>query len=338
MVRGGADSAQEPELEDDWHAALAAAIRDHTTLLHHLRLDAVLTTSSDAAREFPLRVPWSYVKRMQVGDPHDPLLRQVLPVDEELQITPRFTKDPVADGNARVAQGLLQKYQGRGLLIATGTCAVHCRYCFRRHYPYQEEPKTLADWEPALAHIEHDRTLREVILSGGDPLLLTDQRLEELITRVQQISHVTRLRIHTRLPIVLPNRVTDELLEILRRTRLTPIMVVHANHANELVDDAAGALQSLVRQGITTLNQSVLLRRVNDSVSSQRDLCERLVDLGVLPYYLHQLDPVAGASHFEVPLSLGREIVRELQTRLPGYAVPRYVRELPGQPQKTPLL
>ena len=214
--------------------------------------------------------------------------------------------------------------------MTTGACAVHCRYCFRRHYPYGDEPKRLADWESAFKTIAADTTLHEVILSGGDPLMLTDARLQALCDRIAAIPHVTRLRLHTRLPIVLPERVTPRLLEILHAAGPTPIVVVHANHPQELAGTCADALRRLVRGGITVLNQAVLLRGVNDSVEAQAGLCEGLVDVGVIPYYLHQLDRVAGAAHFEVPEETGKALIAQLRRRLPGYAVPRYVRETAG--------
>ncbi len=322
----------------DWHRSLAAAIRDPETLIDALGLSPDLKPPArKAAKLFPLLVPLSFVRRMRYGDSDDPLLRQVLPLGVEGDDVPGFTHDPVDDSEFRIAPGLLRKYSTRALLIATGSCAVHCRYCFRRHYPYDDEPKRWDDWQPTLDALAADPGVDEVILSGGDPLMLTDSRLETLICRLAEIPHLHRLRIHSRLPIVLPDRVTDELLAILLQTRLTPIFVVHANHAAEVVDDCADSLRKLGRGGVTTLNQAVLLRGVNDSVEAQRSLCLSLADVGVLPYYLHQLDRVAGAAHFEVPLEVGRSIVRELRTCLPGYAVPRFVQEQPGSPSKTVL-
>jgi len=224
----------------------------------------------------------------------------------------------------------LHKYRGRALLVTTGACAIHCRYCFRRHYPYGDEPRRLADWEAAFETVAGDPSLHEVILSGGDPLMLTDARLEALCQRLAAIPHVKRLRVHTRLPIVLPERVTERLLALLFEAGPTPVMVVHANHPRELVGSCADALRRIVRAGVTTLNQAALLKRVNDTVETQSDLCARLVDLGVIPYYLHQLDRVAGAAHFEVNEAHGRHLIDELRRRLPGYAVPRYVRETAG--------
>ncbi|NNJ27437.1 KamA family radical SAM protein [Alienimonas chondri] len=233
--------------------------------------------------------------------------------------------------------GLLHKYRGRALLILAGACAVHCRYCFRRHYPYGDDPRRLEDWEPAFAYLENDSSIREVLLSGGDPLMLTDDRLRQIVERLERIPHLTRLRIHTRQPIVLPDRVTDGLLALLKSTRLTPWVVVHANHANELTGDCAEALRALVQSGVPVLNQAVLLKGVNDDAEALCDLGERLADLGVQNYYLHQLDRVAGAQHFEVSDERAAALMTAMHARLPGYAVPRLVREEAGAPGKTPL-
>ena len=242
--------------------------------------------------------------------------------------------DPVGDANALQAAGLLQKYQGRGLLITTGACAIHCRYCFRRHYPYSDSPRSPDDWQPALDRLAADHTIDEVILSGGDPLTLVDRHLAELARRIERIDHVRRLRIHTRLPIVIPQRVTGELIGWLTATPLTPIVVVHANHSQEIDDATAAALSRLVDAGIPVLNQAVLLRGVNDNVAALVGLSRRLIDLRVMPYYLHQLDRVQGAAHFEVPIARGMALVEEMRRQLPGYAVPRYVQEVAGEPHK----
>jgi EF-P beta-lysylation protein EpmB len=272
---------------------------------------------------------------MRVGDVDDPLLRQVLPLGAELVDEAGLVLDPVGDAEAKIAPGLLQKYEGRALLITTGACAVHCRYCFRRHYPYGDEPRRLEDWQPAVDALAADDSIHEAILSGGDPLVLSDARLAALVERLESIPHLKRLRIHTRLPIVLPDRVTSALIDLLCDSRLQPVLVVHANHAQEIQNDCALALRTLVRSGIPTLNQAVLLRGVNDSADALAALCESLGDLGVIPYYLHQLDRVAGAGHFEVVESRGRELLEELTARLPGYLVPKYVREVAGQRSKT---
>ncbi|QDU39742.1 L-lysine 2,3-aminomutase [Maioricimonas rarisocia] len=331
----GVDKAAEGP---SWHRELAAAIRDADRLIDLLELpEATREPARRAARLFPLMVPPSYLRRMHPGDVADPLLRQVLPLEEEFHEVAGFVEDAVGDAGSRRADGLLHKYHGRALLITTGACAVHCRYCFRRHYPYGEEPKRLEEWNPALKAIAGDRSIREVILSGGDPLMLTDVRLEALVERLAAIGHLRRLRIHSRLPIVLPSRVTARLLDLLTGTRMQPFMVVHANHARELVGDCADALRRLVRGGIPTLNQAVLLRGINETFEAQRDLCETLINLGVQPYYLHQLDRVRGAAHFEAPDAVGLEIIKELRRHLPGYAVPQFVREVAGAEHKTPI-
>jgi EF-P beta-lysylation protein EpmB len=319
-----------------WQDAMKDAVRDPAELCRLLDIPPdVARTARTAASQFPLFVPRGYVARVRAGDPADPLLRQVLPLADETVATPGFVADPVDDAAAIRRPGMLQKYRGRVLLVITGACAVHCRYCFRRNFPYADAPRTVSDWRPALEEIAGDTTVHEVILSGGDPLTLVDATLEEFVRQLAAIPHVRRLRIHTRLPIVIPERVTDELVEILRSTRLMPIVVVHANHANELDEHVAAALAKLADAGIVLLNQAVLLAGVNDSVEAQAELCERLVDLRVMPYYLHQLDRVAGAAHFEVPVDTGQQIIRQLRELLPGYAVPRYVTEIAGKASKT---
>jgi EF-P beta-lysylation protein EpmB len=271
---------------------------------------------------------------MRKGDPSDPLLRQVLPLADELDNTPGFSSDAVGDSEALLTPGLLQKYHGRALLITTGACAIHCRYCFRREYPYSESPKSAADWRPALDRIAADSSIDEVILSGGDPLTLSDNHLAELAGRIARIPHVQRLRIHTRLPIVIPSRVTSELIDWLRSTRLTAIVVIHANHANELDDATSAAIGKLIDSGIPLLNQTVLLRGINDHAEALINLSRSLINLRVIPYYLHQLDRVRGAAHFEVPIARGLELIAAMRKVLPGYAVPRYVQEIAGRRHK----
>ena len=233
--------------------------------------------------------------------------------------------------------GLLQKYHGRVLMVTTGACAVHCRYCFRRHFPYAQVPKSPAAWQPAIDQVAADSSVEEVILSGGDPLTLVDDHLAELVDRLARIPHLRRLRVHTRLPVVIPERVTDGLLEAITPARLTPIVVIHANHAAELDQRVADALVRLAEAGVLLLNQAVLLRGVNDNPDALVALSQRLIDLRVVPYYLHQLDRVAGAAHFEVPVEQGKRLIAALRAHLPGYAVPRYVQEIPGQPNKVVL-
>jgi L-lysine 2,3-aminomutase len=314
------------------------AVRDAGELCRLLGLpEEFASAATNASRQFRLFVPRGFVARMRPGDPADPLLRQVLPIDDELVNVSGFSIDPVDDQAAERRTGLLQKYRGRVLLVATGTCAIHCRYCFRRYYAYDDLPRSLEDWQPAINEIAADESLHEVILSGGDPLTLVDSTLSQLIDTLAEIPHLRRLRIHTRLPIVIPERVTTALVTVLSACRLAPIVVLHANHANELDDHVATALASLSNAGIVLLNQAVLLAGVNDLVEAQAALCERLINLRVLPYYLHQLDRVAGAAHFEVPVAKGRRIIEELRSRLPGYAVPRYVQEVAGSESKIEL-
>jgi EF-P beta-lysylation protein EpmB len=322
-----------------WQQILKDAVRDPRELCRLLRLPPEYEAGAvRAATLFPVFAPRGYIARMRPGHPRDPLLRQVLPLEEEHAETPGYRTDPVGDAAATVSPGLLQKYAGRVLMVTTGACAVHCRYCFRRHFPYGDGPRSLAGWEGNLAEIAADPSLQEVILSGGDPLTLVDEVLAELAARLAMIPQLRRLRIHTRLPIVIPERVTDQLLAWVRGTRLTPVMVVHTNHPAEIDASVAAALGRMVDAGIPVLNQAVLLRGVNDDVDVLVELCQRLVDLRVMPYYLHQLDRVVGAAHFEVPEETGRAIVRAMHDRLPGYAVPRYVRETAGAASKQPLL
>jgi EF-P beta-lysylation protein EpmB len=317
---------------------LKSAIRDPLVLCRRLQLpDAYHEAARRAADDFSVFVPPGYLERIEPANAHDPLLRQVLPLAEEGHNPPGYRRDPVGDLAAQLAPGLLGKYAGRVLMVATGSCAVHCRYCFRRHFPYSAGPRSTDAWEPALAAIAADPSIREIILSGGDPLMLVDDLLAQLSARLAAIPHVRRLRVHTRLPIMIPERVNDELLAWLSGTRLAPVMVVHANHPAEIDRHVAAALRRLVGAGMPVLNQAVLLRGVNDRADALAELCERLIELGVMPYYLHQLDRVAGAAHFEVPEETGLALMAELRRRLPGYAVPRYVREQPGELHKTVL-
>jgi L-lysine 2,3-aminomutase len=323
-----------------WQRELKEAVRDPLQLCRLLQLPAELVPPAiRAAANFPLFAPRPFLDQIEHGNPADPLLRQILPLDAELDTTDGFLADPVGDIAARRAPALLQKYRGRALLITTGACAVHCRYCFRRHFPYSESrpPRSAAAWQPAIDCLAADRRVHEVILSGGDPLVLVDSLLHDLAERLASIPHLVRLRVHSRLPIMIPQRVDDALVGWLRGPRLTPVMVIHANHPHELRGPAADAIVRLVDAGIPVLNQAVLLRGVNDDADVLAALCERLVALRAMPYYLHQLDRVDGAAHFEVPLTRGLELIADLRRRLPGYAVPRYVRETAGQPHKTVL-
>ncbi|MDX1945489.1 MAG: EF-P beta-lysylation protein EpmB [Pirellulaceae bacterium] len=320
---------------DRWQDELRRAVRDPAQLVDILGLPSSLVEPARRAAEgFPLVAPWPFIARMRPGDPADPLLRQILPALDETAAVPGFGADPVGDEAATHSPGLLQKYSGRALFVTTGACAVHCRYCFRRHFPYAEGPRSPEHWQPAIDRLAVDPSIDEALLSGGDPLTLVDRQLADLADRLASIPHLRRLRIHTRLPIVIPQRVTDDLLGWLRGTRLTPIVVVHVNHAQEIDDAVAAALRRLIDAGIPLLNQAVLLRGVNDSAAALVDLSRRLIDLGVMPYYLHQLDRVAGAAHFEVPVSRGIGLIEQMRRQLPGYGVPRYVQEIAGEEHK----
>ena len=328
--------ARSPEpAQAAWQGAVADGIRDPAELFVALGLDAAgLAAASAAAHRFGCRLPRRVLDAVTAGTGDDPVLRQFLPSGAELEAHDGYTTDPVGDRAAGRATGLLQKYAGRALLIATGACAVHCRYCFRRHFPYADHHATRAAWNGALATLARATDVREIILSGGDPLMLTDDRLEALWRQLAGMPHLARLRVHTRMPVVVPERVTAELVQLLARPRFATSVVVHVNHPNELLDDAVAALQWLRRSGIAVLNQSVLLRGVNDDPQTLCDLSEQLFAAGVLPYYLHLLDPVAGAAHFAVAAPQAVALVQALRSRLPGYLVPRLVRETPGASAK----
>ena len=319
-----------------WRRELLDAVTDLDQLLRLVDVDPsdVRTVMGEregpapheAVRDFPLRVPRPYIARMRRGDPSDPLLRQVLPTTFETERLPGYGIDPLDEADAVVAAGVLKKYEGRALIIATGACAVHCRYCFRRHFPYAEHRQD-SNFQ-SIAAVRRDPSIREVILSGGDPLMLTDTHLARLLAEVGSIDHVTRIRIHTRVPVVIPGCVTPALTAMLADLPQRVVVVLHFNHPNELDRDCANSLAGLDR--FTLLNQSVLLRGVNDDVHTQMELSERLFDAGVLPYYLHMPDAVAGTAHFDVPQRRAVALHRQLQARLPGYLVPRLVREVPG--------
>jgi EF-P beta-lysylation protein EpmB len=320
-----------------WRHHLAEAVRNFDELLERLDLDAGalgVEATAHAARRFPLRVPRGFVARMRRGDPEDPLLRQVLPVPAENEEVDGFSTNPVGELGLISGDGLLSKYHGRALVIAAGACAIHCRYCFRRHFPYDDGGSFESEFESALQALADDPTIEEVILSGGDPLMLPDDRLATLTSRIADIPHVRRLRLHTRMPVVLPERVDEVCIEWVAACSLPVVVVVHANHPREIDDDVARALRVLRGAGASVLNQAVLLAGVNDSVKALADLSIRLFECGVLPYYLHLLDRVAGAAHFEVDQDRALEIMSSLRAGLPGYLVPRLVREIDGAPSK----
>lgn len=343
MIPGSTDILQTDRSQDEtarqnWQQILSQAVRSPRQLLQILGLDtAALPQLDQGDLDFPLLVPLPFVERMAPADPTDPLLLQVLPLAAEREAHAGYSDDPLQERQAGAVRGVIHKYQGRVLLVATGACAVHCRYCFRRHFPYQEHQASSAQWQESLDYIRADSSISEVILSGGDPLVLGNGRLQNLLQLLEAIPHLRRLRIHSRLPIVLPQRIDQGLLDLLRGSRLRCALVIHCNHPAELDSDVEHALSALRDTGISLLNQSVLLRGVNDNADTLATLSESLFDVGVLPYYLHLLDPVAGSAHFDVNQVTARHIYLDLLRRLPGYLVPKLVRENPLFPYKTPI-
>ncbi len=319
-----------PEIRS-WQYELRHAINNPLELLELIGLSNSKLKLATPTK-FKLKVPRGYVARMRYGDISDPLLRQVLPLIDETEDIEGFNFDPVGDFAAEKVPGLLQKYQGRVLLVTTAACAIHCRYCFRQHFDYKP-----LDIKRILTEIASDSSIKEVILSGGDPLNIIDSRLSELAYSLSEIPHVKRLRLHTRLPVVLPERVTDELLNWLTATNLQPVIVIHANHANEIDEQVGLALEKLVNAGIIVLNQSVLLHGVNDNAADLIELSEKLFSCRVLPYYLHVLDKVQGAAHFEVAAETATALLEQMQKALPGYLVPKLVREVAGMEFKSPV-
>ncbi|VAW94756.1 Lysine 2,3-aminomutase [hydrothermal vent metagenome] len=329
----------DPCQDTDWKKALATAIRQPSELLRAVGLRTQqLPEPIDDSAAFPLRVPRVYVERMRHGDPADPLLRQVLALHRERETSTGYSLDPVGDGPAIRRPGLLQKYHGRALIITTGACPIHCRYCFRRHFPYNEAHASTNDWRDTLAHIAADTNINEVILSGGDPLSLDTPRLRTLSEGLRDIPHIRRLRIHTRMPVVLPQRIDNEFLVWLTELPWPTVVVIHANHANEIDDAVRRRLHQIQAANATLLNQAVLLQGVNDSLLALADLSENLFEAGVLPYYLHLLDHVQGSAHFAVNETRAHELMEQLRRQLPGYLVPRLVREQAGAPYKQLLI
>lgn len=325
-----------PPSRADWQAELADAIRDPRELCAVLGLDPAILIGGDTAVEsFPLLVPRGFVARMRHGDPLDPLLLQVMPQPAEAHAPDGWSPDPLQEAASLRAPALVHKYDGRALLLLTGACGVNCRYCFRREFPYAASGATRRGITAGLDAIAADESLSEVILSGGDPLLCDDAFLREIVDRLDAIPHLRRLRVHTRLPVVLPSRVTDELVDVLAASRLARVIVVHANHPAELDATVAEAVRRLAAAPAILLNQAVLLAGVNDSTAVLAALSTRLVEIGVTPYYLHLLDRVRGAAHFDVPQARAEAIHRSLRESLSGYAVPRLVREVPGAASKS---
>jgi len=321
-----------------WQKELANVIRDPIELLNLLELDPKqLTDKHFNPTHFPLRVPRGFVDKMRIGDWNDPLLKQVLPLDAEANLADGFQLDPVNDLNASNHKGILQKYNGRALIITTGACAIHCRYCFRQHFPYAEHQASKNEWQDLIIALTADQSINEVILSGGDPLALSDRRLASLCQQIADIPHITTLRLHTRLPLVLPERIDDHVLQWFSVLAIQKVMVIHANHANEFCGVTQAALTRLHQSGTLLLNQSVLLKGIKDSLESLVALSHTLQAHHVLPYYLHLLDRVKGAAHFEVNEAQALILMQQLRETLPGYLVPKLVREISGKRSKTPI-
>ncbi len=318
-----------------WQRQLAEAFSNIDELCLHLRIaPSNLPPLLPHFKDFPLRVPRGFAERMQKGNPADPLLRQVLPLQYELEDSPGYSLDPVGDRLAVAEPGVIHKYRGRVLLVVTGGCAVHCRYCFRRHFPYGGLQLSSQKIDQAMAYIGERQDITEVILSGGDPLLLIDDKLAELFKRLDDIDHVRRIRIHSRIPIVLPSRINSPLLELLAAQRQSVILVLHANHPNELSREVGAVCKLLSEYRVTLLNQSVLLKNVNDDSRALCELSDKLFSFGVLPYYLHCLDRASGIAHFEVPEQRAKQLIQTMQENLPGYLVPKLVQERAGAAYK----
>ena len=324
-------------VEQNWLKQLSNAISDPYQLLEQLEIDATPWESGLRARKlFPMRVPQSFVDRMGKGNPYDPLLQQVLPLSQEFEVHSGYSQDPLEEQGA-VVPGLLHKYASRALMIVKGGCAVNCRYCFRRHFPYQDNKGNKENWQLALDYIASQPDIDEVILSGGDPLMAKDRELEWLINKIEGIDHVATLRIHSRLPVVIPARVTDTLCELLQTTRLNTVFVTHINHANEVNSEFSDAIGRLRAANVIMLNQAVLLKGINDSIEAQVALSHAIFNAGILPYYLHVLDKVQGAAHYFISDQDAKQLMQGVIKKVSGYLVPKLTREEGGKTSKTPL-
>ncbi|STX27721.1 lysine 2,3-aminomutase [Legionella beliardensis] len=317
-----------------WKRILAQGFTSPQELLKFLELPLELASLA-ADKQFKTRVPYNFATRMQKRNPHDPLLLQVLAAPQELEARENYTPDPLKEISCNPIPGLIHKYQGRVLLTFTGICAINCRYCFRRHFPYKDNNPGQEGWQDVIAYLKQDKTIHEVILSGGDPLLATDKVLENFIHQLEAVRHIKTIRFHTRVPVVLPERIDDSFLEILTKTALHKVLVLHCNHPQELDAQVKNACQKLRQINCIILNQSVLLKGINDNVETLTNLSHSLFDCGVLPYYLHLLDKVDGAAHFDLPLEEASRIYQQLKAQLPGYLLPRLAFEEPGAVSKT---
>ena len=328
--------SQPINLQTDWKVELSQCVSSIDELLDQLGLNAEdLTASEQAAKDFPIKVPQPFVQLMEYGNPNDPLLKQVLPVKPEFDTDSNYSTDPVDESNYNPVAGIVHKYHNRVLMIISPNCAVNCRYCFRRHFPYDENRQSKQQWLKALDYLKAKPEINEVIYSGGDPLAANDHFLAWLTQQIESIEHIRRLRIHTRLPVVIPSRIDGHLLNWLGNTRLKPTMVMHINHTNEIDTALCEAVERLKTAGVNVLNQSVLLRAINDNSEQLVALSEKLFDSGIMPYYLHLLDPVQGAGHFDVPKQRAVQIFHQIQAQLPGFLVPRLAQEIAGKPSKS---
>ncbi|MDX1692643.1 MAG: EF-P beta-lysylation protein EpmB [Ketobacteraceae bacterium] len=323
---------------EDWQIQLARGFSSVQELLTALGLEpGDLPAQLKAHGEFPLRVPRAFVRKMEPGNPVDPLLLQVLPQSRELLEAPGYNRDPLEETRFTPVPGLIHKYRSRVLLTTSSACAINCRYCFRRHFPYNDHRISRAQIHDITGYLARQPEVNEVIFSGGDPLAISNSRFAELVDALSDIPHLQRLRIHSRFPVVIPQRIDEALLKLVEDTRFQWLMVVHSNHPNELCADFATAMTLLRERQVTLLNQSVLLRGVNDDAQVLAALSDKLFSMGIMPYYLHLMDPVAGAAHFDIPEPQSTKIYQDLLGILPGYLVPKLVKELPDRPAKTPI-
>lgn len=321
-----------------WRQSLGNLITDVDELLASLGLDHMPNISPEAKAQFPLRVSREFVARMSTGNPQDPLLLQVLPILQELDIMPGYSHDALMESKYNPVPGLIHKYQSRVLVTVTGACAINCRFCFRRHFPYADNTPGRGAWQAMIDYVAKDPSINEIIFSGGDPLVAKDTFLADLANQFATIPHIKRLRIHSRLPIIIPQRLNDEFLTWMTALPLQTILVTHCNHPQEIDLSVTQALKRCANQNITLLNQTVLLKGINDNADTLATLSESLFSAQTLPYYLHVLDKVQGAAHFDIPEAKAQHLIGQLQKKLPGFLVPKLVKEVPGQQSKLQLI
>lgn len=319
-----------------WSQHLSRALTSLPELIQQLALpDDMLTEGLAAQAAFKLLVPRPYLSRIEVGNPQDPLLLQILPSAMEMQAVPGYTTDPLAEAEHNPQKAIVHKYKRRLLVIAAGSCAVNCRYCFRRHFPYGENQLAQSEWQSVIDYLVAHPEVNEVIFSGGDPLMMKDALLADKVRKLEALPQIKRIRIHSRLPVVIPQRVCEEMLSWITSSRLDIVMVWHINHANEVDEEVILAATKLKQAGVTLLNQGVLLKGINDTVEAQVALSEAVFKAGLLPYYMFTLDPVEGAAHFDISIEQAQRLMGKVAAELPGYLVPRLAKEIPGKDAKT---